>query len=48
MGTATSETEVLSREKPGAARWATSIEVLAVFAGILAYIWRWQHSHPWA
>lgn len=31
-----------------AARWATSIEALAVYAGILAYIWRWQYSHPWA
>jgi CAAX prenyl protease-like protein len=47
MGTATSETNVASREKSRAARWATAIEVLAVFAGILAYIWRWQHSHPW-
>src|SRR5260370_854653 len=46
MGTATSETDVLSRGKPGAARWATSIEVLAVFAGILAYISRWQPYHP--
>ena len=48
MVIAPSETDVLSRGNPGAARWATSIEVLAVFAGILAYIWRWQHSHPWA
>ena len=26
--------------------WITAIEVLAVFAAILLYIWRWQATHP--
>jgi len=25
---------------------AAAIEVALIFAGILAYIWRWQHTHP--
>jgi hypothetical protein len=25
-----------------------ALEVLAVFTGILFYIWRWEHSHPYA
>jgi hypothetical protein len=25
---------------------ATAIEIALIFAGILAYIWRWQHSSP--
>jgi hypothetical protein len=24
----------------------TALEVLAIFAGVLAYIWRWQHTSP--
>jgi hypothetical protein len=27
-------------------RWATAFEVVAVFACILLYIWRWQAPHP--
>ncbi|MCL5005040.1 MAG: CPBP family glutamic-type intramembrane protease [Acidobacteria bacterium] len=26
---------------------ATAAEILAVYAGILLYIWRWQHTHPY-
>ena len=26
----------------------TAVEILAVYAGILRYIWRWQYSHPYA
>jgi len=29
-------------------RLATAVEVALVFAGILAYIWRWQHTSPHA
>jgi hypothetical protein len=25
----------------------TAIEVLSIYAGILFYIWRWQHTHPY-
>jgi hypothetical protein len=25
---------------------ATALEVVLIFAGILAYIWRWQHTNP--
>jgi hypothetical protein len=25
---------------------ATALEVPLIFAGILAYIWSWQYSHP--
>jgi uncharacterized membrane protein AbrB (regulator of aidB expression) len=32
--------------RPGAAA-ATACELAAVFACILIYIWRWQHTHPW-
>jgi hypothetical protein len=28
-------------------RWATVVEILLVYAGILLYIWRWQTSHRW-
>jgi CAAX prenyl protease-like protein len=28
------------------ARWATALEVLVVYSGILLYIWRWQAAHP--
>ncbi len=27
---------------------ATAAEILAVYAGILLYIWRWQYTHPYA
>ena len=40
------------REAGGIARgplaMATALEVVLVFAGILAYIWRWQHTAPLA
>lgn len=26
----------------------TVVEILALYAGILLYIWRWQHTHPYA
>ncbi len=48
MATATSEAGRVVRGNISVARWATAIEVLAVYAGILAYIWRWQYSHPLA
>jgi Type II CAAX prenyl endopeptidase Rce1-like len=37
--------------KPAVARraispWITASEVLAVYAGILLYIWQWQDAHP--
>ena len=48
MATVTSEAGRWLRRNSNLARWATSIEVLAIYAGILAYIWRWRHSHPWA
>lgn len=28
-------------------RLATAAEILAVYAGILLYIWRWQYTHPY-
>jgi hypothetical protein len=47
MNTATSQPEVI---RLGAARparpWATALEVLLVYAGILLYIWRWQFTYP--
>jgi Type II CAAX prenyl endopeptidase Rce1-like len=27
---------------------ATSVEILALYAGILLYIWHWQYTHPYA
>ncbi len=47
MSTATSQPEVvpLSAAKP-ATQWATALEVLLVYAGILLYIWRWQFTYP--
>ncbi|PYV13080.1 MAG: hypothetical protein DMG21_21905 [Acidobacteria bacterium] len=47
MATVTSEAGRWLRRNSNLARWATSIEVLAIYAGILAYIWRWRHSHHW-
>lgn len=32
----------------GFPRLATAVEILAVYAGILFYIWRWQYTHPYA
>lgn len=29
-------------------RLVTAAEILAVYAGILLYIWRWQYTHPYA
>jgi hypothetical protein len=48
MGTITSPVEI----SPASARRSgkqglAALEVLAVFAGILLYIWRWQYSHPY-
>jgi len=34
------------RAAPPWIRWATALEVLLVYAGILLYIWRWQFTHP--
>jgi len=31
--------------RPGT-QWATALEVLLVYAGILLYIWRWQFTYP--
>jgi len=47
MSTATSQPEVvpLSAARP-ATQWATALEVLLVYAGILLYIWRWQFTYP--
>jgi len=47
MSTATSQPEVvpLSAASP-ATQWATALEVLLVYAGILLYIWRWQFTYP--
>jgi len=47
MSTATSQTEVipLPAVRP-ATQWATALEVLLVYAGILLYIWRWQFTYP--
>jgi Type II CAAX prenyl endopeptidase Rce1-like len=27
-------------------RWASAVEMLLIYAGILIYIWRWQYSFP--
>ena len=47
MSTATSQPEVIPL---GAVRpitqWATALEVLMVYAGILLYVWRWQFTYP--
>ena len=48
MSTTTSPVEIspASARQSGKQGLAT-LEVLAVFAGILLYIWRWQYSHPY-
>jgi len=28
--------------------FATGVEIMVVYAGILLYIWRWQYTHPYA
>lgn len=48
MGTASSEVEVHpSRRVRVVNPVVTAIEVLAVYAAILLYIWRWQDTHPY-
>src|SRR5712692_9343486 len=32
--------------RPSLGQLATMLEVLAVYSGILLYIWRWQAAHP--
>ncbi|MBI1983344.1 MAG: CPBP family intramembrane metalloprotease [Acidobacteria bacterium] len=47
MSTMTSQTQVsLAHDTRSAARWATAIEILLIYAGILLYIWRWQFTYP--
>ena len=47
MSTKTSQLEVLSSATATpAARLATGVELLLVYAGILLYIWRWQFTYP--
>jgi len=47
MSTTTSQFEVCTlRQAPPAARLATAVEVLLIYAGILLYIWRWQFTYP--
>jgi len=47
MSTTTSQPEVWTlRPTPPAARLATGVELLLVYAGILLYIWRWQFTYP--
>lgn len=47
MSTPTSQPEVipLGAARP-AKQWATALEVLLVYSGILLYIWRWQFTYP--
>lgn len=47
MSTATSPSGVLpvNATRP-VVRFATALEILLVYAGILLYIWRWQFSYP--
>jgi len=47
MSTATSQPEVVPlRAARPVTHWATALEVLLVYAGILLYIWRWQFTYP--
>jgi hypothetical protein len=47
MSVKTSQPEIVPfRTATPVARWATGIELLLVYAGILLYIWRWQFSYP--
>jgi hypothetical protein len=48
MSTTTSQVEISRASIHPAARKAlAALEVLAVLAGILLYIWRWQYTHPY-
>jgi Type II CAAX prenyl endopeptidase Rce1-like len=48
MSAAASRVELSSASGRLSPRQAlAALEVLAVFAGILLYIWRWQYSHPY-
>lgn len=47
MSTGTSQPEVVPlRAARPVTHWATVLEVLLVYAGILLYIWRWQFTYP--
>jgi len=47
MSTITSRPEVVPlRAARPAPHWATALEVLLVYAGILLHIWRWQFTYP--
>ena len=47
MRTATSPIELpRPRVLSVSARWATAVEIVTVYAAILLYIWRWQHTFP--
>jgi hypothetical protein len=51
MSTLTSVEKMKSRGGPSADRWpplGTALEILAIYAGILHYIWRWQFAFPHA
>lgn len=48
MGEAVSAAWKDSDALRGPVALATALEVALVFAGILAYIWRWQHTNPHA
>ncbi len=49
MNAVSSALQKKSRIQAGrVAQLATTAEVLAIYAGILLYIWRWQYSHPHA
>ncbi len=49
MSTVTARIEIVSSPPaPLSIRAAAAVEVLAVYAGILLYIWRWQFTHPHA
>jgi len=43
---ATAERVSANRERPAQRALVAGLEVSAVFAGILLYIWRWQRSEP--
>jgi hypothetical protein len=49
VSTVTSASEFEARSKPSP--WppiCSALEVVLVYAGILAYIWRWQYTYPYA
>jgi Type II CAAX prenyl endopeptidase Rce1-like len=49
MSTATSQVVISAGPaEPSVKRGVAALEVLAVFAGILLFIWRWQYSHPYS